>query len=73
MNKNIQLIINRKNKKSAVINANLYMSIYSIKYIISKNFNIPINDIQLVFKNTTLQNNKTVIHYNINDKSIISL
>ena len=73
MNKNIQLIINRKNKKSAVINANLYMSIYSIKYIISKNFNIPINDIQLVFKNTTLQNNKTVIHYNINDKSIINL
>ena len=71
MNKSIQLIINRFNKKSTVINANLYMSIYSIKCIISNNFNIPIKDIYLEYRSKKLNNDRTLKYYNIDDKSII--
>ena len=73
MNKNIQLIINRINKKSIVINVNPYLSIYSIKVIISKNTNFPIKDINLKFNNKILRDNKSVIHYKLKDKSIIYL
>ncbi len=73
MNKNIQLIISRINKKSLVINVNPYLSIYSIKVIISKNTNFPIKDIKLKFKNKILRDNKSVIHYKLKDKSVIYL
>jgi hypothetical protein len=73
MNKSIQLIINRINKKSTVINTNLYMSIYSIKCIISNNFNIPIKDIYLEYRSKKLNNDRSLKHYNIYDKSIIMM
>ena len=73
MNKNIQIIIKRINKKSLVININPFKSIYSIKDIVSKNLNIPISDITLEYKSYKLKNNYSILHYNLVDKSIIFL
>ena len=68
----MQILIQSR-KKSFVLEVSPSDTVEKVKNKIKEKENIPINHQNLIFKDTILNNDKTLSDYNINNKDVIQL